>query len=726
MEHTPDSVIIDQKSPKQSPASMQERRALTVRTLTTDAEFDQAEKDWSDLVESSNATIYQTYEWLRTWWKYFSTSRDTLSIFTFYHRELLVGIIPLYSRASRILGIPYARQLQFIGHGLSDYCEVIARPGYEHEVLTSFVSHLRSTRRAWDILDLEDVNESAVFFGLLPGILQDSRFRMVQYQGNVCPQISLPASGLESAKNFDPAKSEHYKRKLKRLQQNFKAVMETVEKETDDIERSIDAFAFIHGQRWKNLGYPSAFDDDHLKTFHIEFSRKFAHRGWLKIFFLYVNDEPVAVSYTFYYKRRAYMYHSNAHGTDEIMRCSPGFLIRNAALVEAINLKMEIFDYLRGDEPYKYKEWKAVDSKNYLLRIISPSVFSQLRLGLFFLNELLQKARVRTQRELFEYKRFRIIKHRSLLDKTGYLTVKSLGLGALGINFILRHLPVQALRKYQLKQRSFHEEVFSNAGDMSKKRLHPGEVIAQWWSSAGRELRSSRIAARVRLLRYGETLLAHDGASMDHGLRVIECGSERRLMVGEDHHPVIFSPRSEKELKREYWGELLRTPFSLASAPNILILGGGGTPLVRLVAGGENPAHVIILEKNPRIVEYAKEFFNPHQSTIFIVGDMKSSLRKLQGDGSKFDLIIDTAGAETTSFSKDHEVTVCRQYLPLLTPVGMIAMRRVHDHRSEEDKLSLVMESLRQLKLEVVKKEVRERWDDDILYIRPASGNGGT
>ena len=205
MHQTQESILIDPPPLKKHTDSNAGTHRLTVQAFTTNAEFDRMEERWSALVEQCDATIYQTYEWQRTWWKYFAEPGHTLRILLFSHEDRPVGIIPLYIRTSKMLGLPYARHLQFIGHGLSDYCEVIALPGFEREVLTEFVSYLRSSRQHWDVLDLEDVNQSAIFFTLLPEILEESHFHMIQYQGNVCPQIVLPASGVESAKSFDPA-----------------------------------------------------------------------------------------------------------------------------------------------------------------------------------------------------------------------------------------------------------------------------------------------------------------------------------------------------------------------------------------------------------------------------------------------------------------------------------------------------------------------------------------
>jgi hypothetical protein len=161
----------------------------------------------------------------------------------------------------------------------------------------------------------------------------------------------------------------------------------------------------------------------------------------------------VSVSYGFNYRRRIYMYQSNAHASEDVMKCSTGSIIRKVAMVGGIEEGMEVFDYLRGDEVYKYKEWKASETKNYLIRAASPGLRGRFGfLGYLFL-ELSLKGLDRTRRELFEYRRFTIIKPRSGKDKILYVTGKFSELFRLGSDFIVRHSP---LRKF-VHAHSHHE-----------------------------------------------------------------------------------------------------------------------------------------------------------------------------------------------------------------------------------------------------------------------------
>ena len=424
-----------------------------VRVVSTIAEFDELEIKWDKLLDESTATVFQSFEWLRTWWKYYGNPSYRLNILLFIYNNQIVAIAPLFKQEVSVLGMRFISRLQFIGRTLSDYLDIIIRPGYEQFVLNSLALHLRATAKEWDVFDIEDVNESSVIMKYLPGIMDNHGLKLYHYQGNVCPQILLPDST-----SLAPTNSYNFKRKFKRLQQGFKTDVQLIQRESDDIEGGIEAFAYVHGQRWKSLGYPSAFDDEKLRAFHTEFSSKFARRGWLKLYIVRVNDEPIAVTYHFNYNKHIYMYHSNACGPDDVMRCSPGYLIRSISMADGIKEEMKVFDFLRGDESYKYTEWNAVDSRNYLLRSSSPSPTGSVRFAMFVAYELLAKGVHRFHREFSEYKRFTIVKDRSTTEKVRYIGAKVVDLLTLGYHFIVRHSPFRVIHPLNIQQSSVANE----------------------------------------------------------------------------------------------------------------------------------------------------------------------------------------------------------------------------------------------------------------------------
>ena len=410
-----------------------------VSRVQSDVEFDALEQDWNFLLTKADVTAFQTFEWLRSWWTYFGKNRQ-LQLLVFRNEDQIVGIAPMFKESVQVCRVSIATRLQFLGCPLSDYHEIIIHTGFEVPVLNSFAEFLRHTSEEWDILEIETVSERSPLTQLLPRLLSEHGIVVYPYQGSVCPQLELPDSWESFLQQVGQNTRHNIKRKRRNLEQKFIVEVELFNKEKDNVRSGTEAFVSLHGQRWKSVGYPSAFDDETHRSFHIEIAEKFARRGWLRLYFLKVDNQRVAVSFDFNYNRRIHVYQSQAHGPREIMKHSPGFLVKVEAIRNGIAEGMKYYDLLRGDEGYKYEEFKAAASKNWLIRAKSPSRSAKLRLLGFLGYDLLQKNRRRIRQELYEFRKFRLTKSPSVGMMARYFLTRMYSLLKLAFSYVRRHL----------------------------------------------------------------------------------------------------------------------------------------------------------------------------------------------------------------------------------------------------------------------------------------------
>jgi hypothetical protein len=179
----------------------------------------------------------------------------------------------------------------------------------------------------------------------------------------------------------------------------------------EEVAPGLSAFMRIHSERWKGLGFPSAFDDPLERGFFEEMTRRFAGRDWLRIFLLEVDGVDVAASLEFLYRGRAYMYHCNATGPEDVMRSSPGLLVKFFAIRSDIAEGMCEYDMLRGEESYKYEHLKAVERFNSTIRMAAPPRLSRFRFRVFLVWLLAKKSIGRTKLEYYQWRRFTITKN---------------------------------------------------------------------------------------------------------------------------------------------------------------------------------------------------------------------------------------------------------------------------------------------------------------------------
>jgi CelD/BcsL family acetyltransferase involved in cellulose biosynthesis len=413
--------------------------ACTVTLVQTEAELDTLENVWNELIRQSDVSVFQTFEWLRTWWKFFGRGRQ-MHCLVFKSENRVIGIAPILKEEWRVLGRRIATRLQFMGSPLSDYTDVVILPGHERVVLDALAKYLRSTCGEWDIFDIENASENSNAWRLLICSLDVYGIPMSSRNGTVCQQVALPPTYELFFQGLGPHVRDNLKRKYKKLQKEQKVEYEVFKNATDDIPSAVEAFARIHGDRWKSLGYPSAFDDKDLLQFHSEVAKKFAHRGWLRLSFLKVDDQRVAVDFSFGYKNRLYMYQCNAFGPERVMKCSPGSLVKVLSIQRAIGEGIQILDLMRGKESYKTWEWKATSTRNWLIRGISPIRSGRFRALLYLTCELFSKSRRCIQREYYEYRRFKIRNKNTSASAVRYTISRIASLSQLGVNYLVGQL----------------------------------------------------------------------------------------------------------------------------------------------------------------------------------------------------------------------------------------------------------------------------------------------
>jgi CelD/BcsL family acetyltransferase involved in cellulose biosynthesis len=402
----------DQRPATAGEVPVESSAPLSFDLVEGEAAFDNLEHEWNELVDKSDCTVYQTFEWQRTWWKYFGSGKR-LHILVLRRGARLAGVAPMFIEDIRAFGVRIVTALKMIGCEESDYLDVISSPDNRTEVLRTLARYISSPDGKWDFFEIRDISERFATMELLPGYLAGEGLRVYTYKGNVCPQVDLPPTWQEFLGHIGGNLRYQLKKKTDRLNKSFPVETEVVQSGDEAVEAAVREFAVIHGNRWESLGYMNAFKDPHFLAFHVEVSQNFARRGWLRMFFLKVDGVRVAVNFDFNFHGRIYFYHGNAHASSEIMKYSPGFLLRCSAIEQGISEGMVIYDMLRGNETYKSNDFKCVPVGNWQIRALRPGLSHRARFGVFVSTELLKKIPKRLRRDYQDFRRFSMTKEPS-------------------------------------------------------------------------------------------------------------------------------------------------------------------------------------------------------------------------------------------------------------------------------------------------------------------------
>jgi CelD/BcsL family acetyltransferase involved in cellulose biosynthesis len=313
--------------------------------------------EWTALVERCPpATPFQRPEWLLPWWRQFGSGE--MSVLAFHDEQRLVGLLPAFLHVWE-----GRRQVTLIGTGVTDYVDLVAEPARGHECAATTIEWLRHTRDRWDVCDWQDLSAASPLLKL-------------EHQLRVEIESSLP--GTVAALPPDPAQYEEslphgLRRSIRvasrRLEREQSVTFETARQIQE--ASTLEALFRLHEERWAEKGGPqSMLDSKSTQQFLIDATKALGGRGMVRLYTMRYGGEIAAVIYSIFDRARMYGYIT---GMDPALRrFSPGSLLLNYAIAEAIREGARAWDFLRGDEAYKF-QWGAQKVPKYRLRLHSQS-----------------------------------------------------------------------------------------------------------------------------------------------------------------------------------------------------------------------------------------------------------------------------------------------------------------------------------------------------------------
>jgi CelD/BcsL family acetyltransferase involved in cellulose biosynthesis len=301
-------------------------------------------EEWNALVERNNTnTIFQTFEWQVSWCRAFKDDIKLLVLLAETDAGL-VGIAPLLLLERPLLGC-LLRTVKFIGTDSSDYCDfIIAYP----DVLPPLLQWLIDNAHLWDLLHLSNIAETSPLVGMLPKFFGQQGYRMDMHVLYECP-TRVFGDSVEDRKLLN-------KKSLKRYYNYFRRSGELEFKRctgVEEIESYMDLFFEQHIKRWRQADFSSQFLDEKERTFYRELVTRLTPTGWLLFSVLSFNQMPIAFHFGFAYNNRIFWIKPtfNIDFSDH----APGQVLLKYSLEDALERKMNEFDFTVGEESYKYR-----------------------------------------------------------------------------------------------------------------------------------------------------------------------------------------------------------------------------------------------------------------------------------------------------------------------------------------------------------------------------------
>jgi len=292
------------------------------------------------LARSAQRSPFLSWIWQHRWARTFADDRRLEIRTVVDDAGRLVGILPLYEAEPgiwRILG----------GVDISDYLDLIVEAGREEEVWMALLVPRAATEATWD---LHAVPAASSTVTTLPRLVADQGGEVAVAVEERCPILSLPASWETYLAGLSGKHRHELTRKLRRMQREAPGVRATSVGERDAVQERLGDFLRLH--RSSRVG-KAKFMDERMEIFFREIGGEFAAQQRLRLWFLDAESGPMASFITLEWDGTVGLYNSGFEPSRAAL--SPGLVLLTHLIRDAIARGKTRFDFLRGEERYKYE-----------------------------------------------------------------------------------------------------------------------------------------------------------------------------------------------------------------------------------------------------------------------------------------------------------------------------------------------------------------------------------
>ena len=301
--------------------------------------FDSIWSRWEDILpDCVTDTVFVTPWWQKTWWDNFGGSETRPYILSVYDGDELLGIAPLMSDGDK---------LTFLGDkDLSDYFDFVVLQDRVDRFFPALWEHLSDA--GWTTLDLPSLPVGSPALEYLPNLAKDANMSVAIEEEETTPTAELPSTWDEFLLGLRKKDRHELRRKIRRLDRE-NTHRQYVADDGEVLNGSMqDFFRLLRASRDDK----NEFLTPERETFFLDIARESLSRDQFRLSFLEVDGENVAACICFDYGGDYLLYNS---GYDpSYSRLSVGLINKALSLQLAIEEGRKTFNFLKGNERYKY------------------------------------------------------------------------------------------------------------------------------------------------------------------------------------------------------------------------------------------------------------------------------------------------------------------------------------------------------------------------------------
>ncbi len=359
--------------------------SLNAELFTSFENISITHSEWDEFIESIGGEIFLTYDWCRTWWKYYGDGRQLMIYIFRDSQNSLCGVMPVFSETFG-LGPASVRVVKMVGSDFMPITFAIPVRDERLEMVTHAFLDLLNEKCHWDLL----------YLGTVCG-----RYLAVESLVNAYKTYSKNAYDVDVTSNqvqiyYDVANSwdEQVAGLSRRQRQNLRRVQNGLLKENltpnyipatkSDFAEIFSTFVQVHQQQWNELGMPGHFIDWPCSVeFHSEIGSLGVEKGRTRLFTVTLNDQVIGYNYLYKFGCSYQWYLSGRSHYENDSKMDFQRISFRLAMQSALSERVTWIDDGRGRYDYKLAMGgKLTDVSNVYVE--SRKMLSRMKLSIFY------------------------------------------------------------------------------------------------------------------------------------------------------------------------------------------------------------------------------------------------------------------------------------------------------------------------------------------------------
>lgn len=309
------------------------------------------EPAWNDLLSRSiTHSPFLRFEYLFNWWQTLGGGEwhttSALLIISAWEGDNLIGIAPLF----KAVKTDHSDVLALLGSiEISDSLDLIVSAANHERFCAEVWRVIQNDSRFPSHLDWYNLPKDSPTIQAFENLAHSDNAQVVQEVYQPSPTILLFDTFENYLAGIDKKQRHEIRRKIRRAQESGRNVRWRITHQADELNQDIsDLFHLMAMDPEKDAFLTSMMRQQIESCIRISFEQ-----GYLQLAFLEVDGQKACVYLNFDLDDKIWVYNS---GYDRAFNdLSVGWVLLSYLIKHAIELGRKEFDFMRGDEEYKFK-----------------------------------------------------------------------------------------------------------------------------------------------------------------------------------------------------------------------------------------------------------------------------------------------------------------------------------------------------------------------------------